>query len=751
MKFAELPIRRKIMTAIMLTSITVVILTAAAFMIHDLTNSRKDTIRGFTTLARGTAWNSTAALAFKNENDAREALSSLRAEPQIVRAALYDTQGVLFATYPATAPTNAFPAHPEPVGYHFNRSHLLLFEAVSQNNTRFGTLYLQADLRFFYSRIQLYAALAALIILGSIVVSLVLSNRLQKNVADPILALAGTARRVSEWGDYSVRAEKISSDELGTLTDAFNQMLTRIQEQTLAIQESEERLRLALEASRTGTWDWNVVTGRVLWDERNAALFGLKPGEFRGTYEHFLELIHKQDYDAVARALDESLEKKTRFLTEFQVVWADGSVHDMLARGRAFYDEAGRPVRMSGITQDITESKQTEEASRRLAAIVESTDDAIVGKTLNGIVTSWNQSAERIFGYSAHEMVGRSIERIAAPEDAGFEQRVLDVVRNGQTSSYETQRVRKDGTRLYVALTISPVRNAEGKIIGASSISRDITDRKRAEEQILQMNLELEQRVKARTSELFAANQELEAFTYSVAHDLRAPLRHIDAFTKIIFEDYAAALPAEVRHYLENIRKGSQNMNHLVDDLLNLARVGRQELKRELTPLTPIVNEVIRDMKHETEKRQIEWRIRPLPTVRCDPGLMRQVFINLLSNAVKYTRPRTAAVIEIGQEEVGDSQAVYIRDNGVGFNMKYANKLFGVFQRLHRADEFEGTGVGLATVARIVGKHGGRIWADSELNQGATFYFTLNELEKPVPGEKDPNKMDWVTPEVRST
>jgi light-regulated signal transduction histidine kinase (bacteriophytochrome) len=244
------------------------------------------------------------------------------------------------------------------------------------------------------------------------------------------------------------------------------------------------------------------------------------------------------------------------------------------------------------------------------------------------------------------------------------------------------------------------------------------------------MNTELERRVRERTAELTAANQELEAFTYSVAHDLRAPLRHIDAFTKIIFDDFAAEIPSEARRYLENIRKGSQNMSRLVDDLLNLARVGRQELKYEQTPLNPVVDEVIAELRRETANRHVEWRIGRLPVVESDPGLVKQVFANLLSNAVKYTRPRSDTVIEIGQRRIDGHSVIFVRDNGVGFNMKYADKLFGVFQRLHRADEFEGTGVGLATVERIVRKHGGRIWAESEVDRGATFYFTLNGLDE---------------------
>jgi light-regulated signal transduction histidine kinase (bacteriophytochrome) len=283
-----------------------------------------------------------------------------------------------------------------------------------------------------------------------------------------------------------------------------------------------------------------------------------------------------------------------------------------------------------------------------------------------------------------------------------------------------------------LSLAVSPIRDAQGNIVGVSSIARDITERKRSEDQILKLNAELEHRVLMRTAELTAANQELEAFTYSVAHDLRAPLRHIDAFSRILQEDFAGQFPAEAAQLIETIRRGSENMSRLVNDLLNLAHVGRQEMKKEPTSLNLLIEEVVAEMKGETAERHVEWQVADLPLIQGDPGLLKQVFANLLSNSVKYTRPREKAVIEIGLRVMNDEPVIYVRDNGVGFNMKYANKLFGVFQRLHRAEEFEGTGVGLAIVERVVKRHGGHVWAESELDKGATFYFTLDGLDKAV-------------------
>ncbi len=494
-------------------------------------------------------------------------------------------------------------------------------------------------------------------------------------------------------------------------------------------------------------------------------------------------------------------------------------------------------------------SGPNEELLLRYAAIVESTDDAIIGKTLSGIITDWNHGAERIFGYKAREVIGKSILILFPPDRMEEEMHILGRIGKGERiESYETVRIRKDGRNIDVSVTISPIRDFSGRIIGASKIARDITEKKLLQESVLeaerhfretldrmlegcqiigydwrylyindaaashgrhsrkallgrtmmevypgiektemfsvlrrcmeervaqrmenrfdygdgtvawftlsmepvpegtfilsieitnekklQEELEkhrdnLQELVKQRTAQLEEANRELESFSYSVSHDLRAPLRHINGFVELLNKRLPSSTDTECLRNLQIISSASGEMAHLIDKLLDFSRVSRVGLNKSKVNTDALVREVISGMAEEIRDRSIEWQIDKLPDVFADQAMLRQVFINLLSNALKFSGTRVKAKVRVGCCREKNEDVFVVEDNGVGFDMKYANKLFGVFQRLHGSDDFEGTGVGLANVRRIVERHGGRTWAEGKVNEGAGFYFAIPHL-----------------------
>ncbi|MEO6006397.1 MAG: PAS domain S-box protein [Opitutus sp.] len=600
------PIRRKLMGIILLTSGAALLFTCASFFAYELLTFRTSTVRQLTTLGEVIAANSTAALAFDNPADAAETLSTIRAERHITAAALYTAQGELFASYPSSLAQSELPATPELQGTHISRASLSTFLPVMQNDRRLGTLYLQSDMGAMMDRLRLYAGLVVLVVGCSSLVAYVLSRKLQAEVSGPIIELADTARVISEHRDFTVRVVKRSDDELGVLTDAFNDMLTQIHSQERGLRESEERLRAVLNSA---------LSAVIVTDER-------------------------------------------------------------------------------------------------------------------GNILDWNARAEKMFGWTRAEALGLSLTDTIIPvkhrqHHAMGLRRFAEADKGAVTNwPVEMTACRREGGEFPVELAIHPLKSNGVRTF--CGFITDITERKRAAAEIIGLNQQLERRVTERTAQLESANKELEAFSYSVSHDLRAPLRHIDGYANMLGSHSKAALDDKGRRYISVIIESAQRMGRLIDDLLAFSRHGRAEMRRTPVELTKLVQEVRVQLEGDAKGRLIVWRVGPLPVVNGDSAMLRQVFANLLGNAIKYTRLKSDAAIEVGAlTKDGEDHVIFVRDNGAGFDPKYADRLFGVFQRLHSESEFEGTGVGLANVRRIITRHGGRTWAEGEVNVGATFYFSM--------------------------
>jgi PAS domain S-box-containing protein len=542
------------------------------------------------------------------------------------------------------------------------------------------------------------------------------------------LAKEGTSVEVDELIRSDTR-----SDELGEIVESLRIFRQMVSERKLAVEslrESEARYRRIVDTASEGIWVLGPDFLTTFANDSMAEMLGYSAGEMIGTAvtdfmfgedapDHLAKMENRKN--GISERYERRLRRKSG-----EILWT-------IASARPIFDAENCFRGSFAMFTDITERKRAEEdigrLNERFALATSAARLGVWDWDLEKDELVWDDRMYALYGNSRERRAGVSADWLQGvhPDDRARAEEMATLARRGERE-YETEfRVAwPDGSVHYLKAYGQVVRDADGRPLRMIGVAFDVTERKLADEEIRTLNRELEQRVAERTAQLESANKELEAFSYSVSHDLRAPLRHIDGFLGLLKNRIEKALDEESLRYMAVVSDSALRMATLIDDLLSFARMGRLELARTQVDLGALMRDVIREFEPQTSGRAIDWRIADLPVVTGDRAMLRIVLVNLISNALKYTEPRAQAEIEIAcVQDQGTETIISIRDNGVGFDMKYADKLFGVFQRLHGAEEFEGTGIGLANVRRVISRHGGRTWAEGKVDGGATFYFAL--------------------------
>ncbi|MDB5939299.1 MAG: multi-sensor signal transduction histidine kinase, partial [Polaromonas sp.] len=508
--------------------------------------------------------------------------------------------------------------------------------------------------------------------------------------------------------------------------------LALAQRMTADLAHERQRLHNIVEGTNVGTWEWQVQTGALELDERWALMMGYDPaGLGRQEIGDWQNRIHPDEAEAVIAALKRHFRGETQhFECEHRIRHRDGRWIWVLGRGKvSAWTLAGKPELMSGTHMDISDRQAAQLALRtseeNFRQLFERSLHGILQAMPNGSIQYANPAACQLFGLTQDEIRQRGRAGLVDAHDSRLHILVAQAMLSGQARGEVTMK-RGGGSPFECELSLISYLTPSGEACN-NLFLRDVTKRKQAEAEINALNTQLEDKVKKRTAELEAANKELEAFSYSVAHDLRAPLRSIDGFSHLLEKSIAAETAERARHYMARIRAGVRQMGELTDGLLSLAQVSRTSLKNETVDLGTLAEAVLEDCREQDIGREVKVDVQPGLYALGDRALLRQVMENLIGNAWKFTARETQAEIGVGQlpQEGMDMRTFYIRDNGAGFDMAYVEKLFGTFQRLHSPGEFSGTGIGLATTQRIVNRHGGRIWAQGAVGQGATFFFSL--------------------------
>ncbi len=534
------------------------------------------------------------------------------------------------------------------------------------------------------------------------------------------------------WALVNAFPEVDADGRLGQVIVEFVDISARRKAET-ALRESEERARNLFEHAPVGIFH-SVREGRLL--AVNPALVRMLG------YSSPEELIRetsdmgRQIYADPGKRLEvmDALFRSDGWVHYDEVDWRrkDGRLITVDMTGRRVFDAAGNVAYLEGFIEDITERRRAETALREseenFRAIANYAASWEAWFSPEGKLLWMNPYSVKLTGYTPEEYLAAEdyLAMVIAEEDIPYvRERFVEALRGGSGDNMEIRSLRRDGSKFWISVSWRPILDADGRSLGFRTSSQDISARKEREEEIRRLNASLESRVASRTAELETALQEMESFSYSVAHDLRAPVRAIDGFASLLGERIGEALDEDARHLLASVKQNSLRMGRLIDDLLDFSRTGRARMSKGLVDMTQIARRVLAEAVPAAERDRWETRLAELAPAQADPGLVEVVLRNLVTNAVKFSARRERPVVEIGCRESDGATWYFVRDNGVGFNPKYAHKLFGVFQRLHGMNEFEGTGIGLALVRKIVERHGGQVRAEGEVDGGATFSFTL--------------------------
>jgi PAS domain S-box-containing protein len=526
---------------------------------------------------------------------------------------------------------------------------------------------------------------------------------------------------------------------MGLLMSAVAELYRRNREKAAAydregaLRESEriksellEKMNEAQQIAMIGSWEWNLRTNRVWWSDETYRIFGVTPQNFVPSFESNGKFIHPDDFAQYGKAFEHSLQTGESLDFDIRLIVGEGLLKHCNAKGRVIYDNVRQPFRFVGTLMDITERKHAVDALReseeRYRSILENLQDGYIRANKEGIVIMASPSVAHMYGVDSNlEMVGLpAFSLYKKKEDR--DRLLQELKKRHKVTDYESEALRKDGASFPVSLNAQFYYDSQGRIQGTEAFVRDITERKRAEENIVRLNENLNRQ----NRELAALNKELETFSFAVSHDLRAPLRHIDGFIRMLAEDYTEKLDETAKDYIRRVVAGAERMKNLIDALLTLSRFSHGGLNRSKVHLSTLGKSAAAELKKNQPERRVEFIFADDMAAMGDEILLQAVIDNLIGNAWKFTEKCSVARIEFGVMKLNEKNVYFVKDNGTGFDMELSEKMFMPFQRMHTESEFPGLGIGLSVVQRIVNRHGGRVWAEGEVGNGATFYFTLN-------------------------